>query len=91
MSEAQVEKWRCCICGENRAENSAVWGNNPEPFGEGTDRCCDDCNDRFVVPVRIIFGRAYHNKSMLNVLSMLAAYGKSFADKHRKRPVIGED
>ena len=28
------------------------WGNNPEPVSDHDDRCCDACNDRFVIPAR---------------------------------------
>lgn len=43
MSEIKV----CDICGKKFEE----FGNNPAPFkGE---RCCDECNERLVVPLRI--------------------------------------
>jgi hypothetical protein len=29
------------------------WGNNPAPLGEVSERCCDDCNARFVLPARL--------------------------------------
>lgn len=41
----------CSIC-ESEFEG---FGNNPAPFPSDNDeRCCDDCNSRFVVPVRMI-------------------------------------
>ena len=43
----------CCICGLEFTE----YGNNPEPFDGDIGMCCNDCNDRWVVPVRILFGR----------------------------------
>lgn len=43
MSEIKV----CDICGKKFEE----FGNNPAPFkGE---RCCNDCNNKLVVPLRI--------------------------------------
>ena len=41
----------CCIC-KKRYEG---FGNNPDPMciEEGA-RCCDECNDRFVIPARIL-------------------------------------
>ena len=41
---------RCCICGAVIED----FGNNPDPisFGEENERCCDDCNERFVIPLR---------------------------------------
>ena len=43
----------CCICGMEFTE----YGNNPEPFDGDIGMCCDDCNNRWVVPVRLLFGR----------------------------------
>jgi hypothetical protein len=42
----------CCICEAKFTE----WGNNPAPFGngDGAKVCCNDCNDRFVIPARLI-------------------------------------
>lgn len=37
----------CCLCGKPFTE----FGNNPAPF-EG-ERCCDDCDNRIVIPERI--------------------------------------
>jgi len=40
----------CCICGLDFSE----WGNNPEPlmaFESG--KCCNVCNDVYVIPARI--------------------------------------
>ena len=40
----------CCICGEPLDG----YGNNPEPFMAYDDgRCCDSCNLKFVIPLRI--------------------------------------
>jgi hypothetical protein len=40
----------CCICGEP----IEGYGNNPEPFKSAADgQCCDGCNLKFVVPMRI--------------------------------------
>ena len=43
-----MENPKCCIC-NRECENE--YGNNAQPIKEG--RCCDDCNDRKVIPVRI--------------------------------------
>jgi hypothetical protein len=66
---------RCCLCGEDFLE----YGNNPEPFCAGMDdpRCCDDCNDRFVVPVRMILGRGYDDAEVLGLLHHIAMRGKT--------------
>lgn len=52
----------CCICGEftegygNNPEG-AVWkdmnGNVCEPQFKQTDRCCDKCDNQFVIPGRM--------------------------------------
>lgn len=42
------KEYDCCICGEH------FWGygNNPDPIStEG--RCCDECNERYVVAARV--------------------------------------
>ena len=46
---------KCCICGKE----FDGYGNNPYPVGKYFDyldeeeRCCDECNDSIVIPVRI--------------------------------------
>ena len=40
----------CCICGEPLEG----YGNNPEPFMDADEgQCCDACNLKFVIPLRI--------------------------------------
>ena len=29
-------------------------GHNPAPLGEEGDRCCDKCNDKHVLPTRLL-------------------------------------
>jgi hypothetical protein len=60
----------CCICGMEFTE----YGNNPEPFEGEIGMCCNDCNDRWVVPVRIIFGRdgMNHRGAPLALLKRIA-------------------
>lgn len=42
--------YKCSICGKEFDD----WGNNPYPVTKGVDdRCCDKCNDEFVIPARI--------------------------------------
>lgn len=69
MSE---EKKFCCICELEFNE----WGNNPEPFGGAYEagQCCDDCNEHFVVPVRLMFGRGGRG-APLDLLTKVAAQG----------------
>jgi hypothetical protein len=45
------DTWTCHICG---LPHCSGFGNNPEPFGEYEQRCCDDCNEKVVIPVRIL-------------------------------------
>jgi hypothetical protein len=43
---------KCCsICGKDYVG----FGNNAAPLNDG--RCCDDCNARFVVPLRLKMAR----------------------------------
>lgn len=52
----------CCICGTK----CSGWGNNPQgaawknengqveiPTYNENERCCDDCNSRYVIPGRL--------------------------------------
>lgn len=41
-------KRTCCICGKE----FYGYGNNPEPV-KSEGRCCDDCNETYVIPARI--------------------------------------
>lgn len=45
--KANYKKQICSICGRTLIDN----GNNSEPIFEG--RCCNECNSRVVIPVRI--------------------------------------
>lgn len=60
----------CCICNDT----FTGWGNNPEPFKGQT--CCDDCNDRFVVPTRMCLGRGFNDESILMLLQTVAELGR---------------
>lgn len=60
----------CFICG--RLFDG--WGHNPEPFGDENTRCCGDCNDRWVVPIRMIQGRRDSNKRLLQICIDIARH-----------------
>ncbi len=46
---------KCSLCGKS----FEGMGHNPMPLREYTERCCDDCNEDFVVPIRVdLLGRA---------------------------------
>lgn len=50
LIEGKIKDDICCICGE-KIEG---YGNNPEPYMSAeTGRCCDLCNQKFVVPARL--------------------------------------
>ena len=44
-----TDKQKCPLCGKS----FIGFGNNPEPLAKYENRCCDDCNNRFVIPARI--------------------------------------
>ena len=45
------KRFKCCIC----KKLFEGFGNNPWPFGEKEeDRCCDQCNDIFVITARLL-------------------------------------
>jgi hypothetical protein len=62
----------CCICGMEFTE----YGHNPEPFDGDIGMCCDDCNNRWVVPVRILFGRDGMDRYVLPPGAPLALFKK---------------
>ena len=46
---------KCSLCGKS----FKGMGHNPMPLREYTERCCDDCNEDVVIPVRIdLLGRS---------------------------------
>ena len=64
----------CCIC-ESRFTG---FGCNPDPFDGQVGMCCQTCDERFVIPVRIIWGRGGIG-APLEMLKPLAAMGASIA------------
>ena len=53
--EVRTDKKTCCICGKE----FYGYGNNPEPV-KWYGYCCDDCNEKIVIPerLRLVFGDA---------------------------------
>ena len=52
----EEEKIECCLCGKEIED----FGHNPQPLGEKEDdRCCDECNQKLVIPtrLRLLFSR----------------------------------
>jgi len=48
---------KCCLCEQEIVADANGWegGHNPDPFVKNeSDRCCGECNDRVVVPARIL-------------------------------------
>ena len=43
-----IVKHKCCICGKV----FTGYGNNPDPVKKN-GRCCDDCDNRYVIPARL--------------------------------------
>ena len=72
----------CSICRDEFEE----YGNNPYPFGKVEERCCNRCNNYFVVPTRImnlrgteilefLRGAAQWNHNLLKVLANCVEIG----------------
>lgn len=47
-----MEKYyTCSICGKK----CVGYGNNPQPIKDNyNERCCDECNNNYVIPARIL-------------------------------------
>ena len=68
-----MENYKCCICHKELPEGS--WGNNPNGAVDETkhlikwnpeDRCCDECNHKYVLPGRMFkFYRTIKNESLV--------------------------
>jgi hypothetical protein len=69
-----ISEKACCICDQSFVGH----GHNPDPFDGEIGQCCDDCNDRWVVPVRILFGRG-GSTAPLQLFKRMAAMGASCA------------
>jgi hypothetical protein len=64
---------KCCICGKEIPDGN--FGNNPAGAVDETkklitwdteDRCCDDCNTKYVLPGRMYrFYRVIKNESLV--------------------------
>lgn len=43
--------YKCSICGKK----TIGFGNDPRPIIDNeSERCCDDCNDNYVIPMKIL-------------------------------------
>ena len=57
---------QCDICGEPIPSKGAwTGGNNANPVVDG--RCCDPCNDKVVVPERILRMQIHHHPMIKSV------------------------
>jgi hypothetical protein len=63
---------KCCFC----KKDAGKFGNNALPIMKG--RCCDDCNEDFVIPMRIL--RAT-NSSLLRIISESREQLKKFVQE----------
>lgn len=64
--------FECCIChrfftGFGNNPDGAMWldedGNVVDPTFKSNDRCCDECDGRYVIPGRIHRFRQMHPKA----------------------------
>ncbi len=53
--EKKEELIKCCLCKQEIEVTSYGWGggNNPAPFGDKEDRCCQSCDEDIVLPWRL--------------------------------------
>lgn len=66
--------FECCLCGAKITDST---GNDPYPvrpetwYGEKEGRCCPNCNNKIVMPSRILWGR---NRVDTEVIKTLNSY-----------------
>ncbi len=50
---------KCCLCSKPITPQENGWkeGHNAEPIGTGHGRCCEDCNDSLVIPIRWLMAK----------------------------------
>lgn len=83
----------CSICQSEFAE----FGNNPAPFPSDNDeRCCDDCNTRFVVPVRMLTMDIRRrgvdpNGPLMHILAKIAEIGRGMQRANEKFRVLQKE
>lgn len=56
---------KCCICGKNI--DSDYDCNNPYPVMPANRECCSDCNQKYVVPARLVlsYPMGYDNNAVI--------------------------
>ena len=57
------QKLNCSLCGNEIKKTPMGWalGNNPHPLMKNeNDRCCDECNENYVLPTRVILLQLSH-------------------------------
>jgi DNA-directed RNA polymerase subunit RPC12/RpoP len=59
----RMRKYTCVLCG-GRFEG---WGNNPAPI-TNRGRCCDNCNWKIVIPIRLLLSQLYEHREKLREL-----------------------
>jgi len=53
--DSETKSINCCLCGKRieSTPNGWIYGNNPHPLMKHhSDRCCDSCNEIYVLPTR---------------------------------------
>lgn len=69
----------CAVCG-GILEG---WGSNPDPLATGdNDRCCRECDLRFVIPARIL----QLGPTACAIVRGVAEVGRALVDQHKLIP-----
>lgn len=74
---------RCCICGKD----FIGYGNNANPIKNGI--CCDSCNNRFVIPVRIYSTKDFNNYEIVRDTKELSKLTKKLKDRNFEKINVG--
>lgn len=72
---------KCCFC-KKQIEKTVYWdkGNNALPVMDG--RCCDECNNGIVIPIRIL---RVSNSPLLMIGKLNKRIAENYADQLKNK------
>jgi hypothetical protein len=68
-----VRFYKCSLCGREEIG----YGHNPEPIKPADERCCDICNDQFVIPARGLMAHRDREEIIRRLVELPRGAGKA--------------